>query len=772
MRATGGKPRQWHLEPHVVGLAEFYKDLFALARATLGREIFIVHAEDAEDYGRDMQLSDILEAVLSSKARTVVALDSDRVAWGVPLYGRDDRPRGAMLVPLDSLWPLGRERERALVENLGNLADQLLEGWQAHKEALELKRMLDMVEDMSGVGWWRLSADRRKLSWSDGMCRAHGFEPGQQLTVEESLVNYDPADKARLLEEIGKTLDTGVGYRLETRLRSEQDGWRTVLTMSTRDEEGRGRVQGLFGVFKDITEEKSLVKRLQRNEARYRLLAENVSDVITRVNLDGTSKYISPAIKTLLGWTIEEMTGQSLEYVHPEDRDKLLTSTMEAVQKRQPILVENRAIHKDGSIVLCELTINPRFDEEGRPQDVMVVIRDITSRKKLEEDLIEAKERAEMAAAAKTEFLANMSHELRTPLTSVVGYSGLLRSSEGLTETQRLYAERIATSSEALLIVINDILDYSKLEAEAVEIEAVPFDVRQFLEDTLGIIESQCQAKGLELRLDADPALPEVLSGDVARLRQVTLNFLSNAVKFTADGSVCLKAFGAETSDGGYRLRIEVIDTGIGIGQEKAELIFGRFNQADASTTRVYGGTGLGLAISRRLVELMGGQIGYESAPGRGATFWFEVPLDFDFAVPVSVAMDEAGPVEVQGRVLLVDDAPANRELLTIILTSLGIEVETASNGVEAVAAVRRGGFDLVLMDVHMPEMDGLAATQVIRQEQSDRLRRIPILALTANVLEDQIKRCLDAGMDGHLAKPIQVAELGEALQQWLGSAR
>ncbi|WP_292052495.1 PAS domain S-box protein [Brevundimonas sp. UBA5866] len=655
-----------------------------------------------------------------------------------------------------------------LIARIGAIAAEIASGEQARRELNDRNQMLGMIEEMAGVGWWRIEKQTRHTSWSSHVFDIHGLENnGGSRSVSEGVSFYSRDDQSVLNEAIEKALETGEGYDLRLNLVRQDGKKRIVVTRSAAERAPNGEITGLFGVFRDITDYEAMLERLRRNEARYRLLAENVSDVITRVKMDGSSKYISPAIEQLLGWSVEEMSGNSLEYVHPDDREKAVVALMEALRSGKPTRLENRALHRDGSVVWCECTAKALHNDDGMPVEVVVVIRDITQRKELELELLQAKDRAEHATIAKGEFLANMSHELRTPLTSVIGYSGLLRASKQLSDQERLYAERIETSSNALLQVINDILDYSKLEADAVEIEKVAFEVSRLMSDTAGIVQRQCEEKGLELRLDIDAGLPEILSGDAARLRQVTLNFLSNAVKFTASGRVMLKAFGKETEEGGYRLRVEVRDTGIGVSEEKAELIFGRFNQADASTTRVYGGTGLGLAISRRLIELMGGSIGYVSEPGLGATFWFEVPLDFDFAVPVSVAVQTTPAIEVQGRILLVDDAAANRELVTIILSSLGLEVETASNGVEAVTAVRRRGFDLVLMDVHMPEMDGLAATREIRRSEGEE-SRLPIIALTANVQGEQVERCLAAGMDGHLAKPIQVGELAEAIRHWL----
>lgn len=688
--------------------------------------------------------------------------------WASTPIFREGSLHGAMVFLAPPERPEPDVRERELILQLARVAADLSAGEQADRKVAQRDEMLTMIEEMSGVGWWSVDKADNHQTWSKRVFEIHGMDPAEgPVLIEEGFDYYDASELNQVSNGIQHGLKTGEGYTLRMHLKRKDNERRIVVSRSAAVKNAAGEYVGMFGVFRDITDEEALLDKLRRNEARYRLLAENVSDVITRVKMDGSSKYISPAIKQLLGWTLEEMSGQSTDYVYEEDRKHVLAAIKQAVKTGTPTRLEHRAVHRDGRIMWVECTFKAVGDEQGKVDDVVVVIRDATQRKQLEADVIEAKDRAEKAAAAKSEFLANMSHELRTPLTSVVGYAGLLKDSAGLTPEQKLYADRISASSEALLLVINDILDYSKLEAGAVELDKSPFYLREHIAQTVGIIANQCDAKGLELRTELDARLPEVLSGDAGRLRQVTLNFLSNAVKFTSSGSVSLRAFGTETPEGRYRVRVEVADTGIGLSPEKADLVFGRFTQADASTTRTYGGTGLGLAISRHLIELMGGNIGYESAPGEGATFWFEVPLDFDFALPVSVAVETTPAIEVQGRILLVDDAAANRELVTIILSSLGLEVEAATNGVEAVTAVRRGGFDLVLMDVHMPEMDGLAATREIRRGEGAG-RRLPIIALTANVQSEQIERCLAAGMDDHLSKPIQVGELAEAIRRWL----
>lgn len=690
---------------------------------------------------------------------------------GATLCHPPGRPVGAFCILDDRERPEPTETQMKQLASLAGMAEDIIAGLDAARARDERLETLHLVEQMSGVGHWRLERSSRVLEASEEVYRIYGFPPdGLTMTLDEALAMHAPEDGERMRALIELGMEDGKPFHAKLKLVRPDGEERSVVTHVGMERDEQGRVLAMLGVLQDVTDQEKMLERARRDEGRYRLLAENVSDVITRVKMDGSSKYISPAIKHLLGWTLEEMSGQSTDYVHPEDKPLVLKAIGQAVKTGTPTRLEHRAQHRDGRTVWVECTFKALKDEHGHVDDVVVVIRDMTRRKRLESEVIEAKERAEKAVQAKSEFLANMSHELRTPLTSVIGFSGLLHGSEHLPPEERVYVERIATASEALLGVINDILDYSKLEADAIEMDPEPFDTRALIDGAAAIIESQCSIKRLGLRVVVAADTPERLTGDRGRLRQVMLNFLSNAVKFTARGEVTLTLGGRYDDEGRWRMRVAVSDTGIGIPAEKIEELFHRFTQADASTTRVYGGTGLGLAISRRLVELMGGEVGVESTPGQGSTFWFEAPL------AVAEAEDEDAGAEREraartglcGRVLMVDDAAANRELVSAILRNLGLEVEAVADGAEAVHAVHSGAYDLVLMDVHMPVMDGLKATREIRRMQAGTGRRTPILSLTANVQAEQVARCLEAGMDGHLAKPIQITELAAALTRWL----
>ena len=688
------------------------------------------------------------------------------------LCGPDGKPIGALSVLDDRVSPPPSEKLIAQLKLLAGVAEDIIEGIEAARIRDERLETLKLVEQMSGVGHWRLERETNLVEWSDEVYRIHGVERDRfDPNLDNALEFYADGDRERLAALIQVGMETGEGYLAKLQIRRPDGEERRVETHAEAELDETGRVIAMFGVFQDVTERDRVLARARRDEARYRLLAENTGDVITRVRADGTSKYISPAIQNLLGWTQEDMSGRALDYIHPEDRPLVMAAGLEALSTGAPTRLQHRALHKDGSIVWVECTYKALVSPDGHAREVVVVIRDMTDRKRLDAELTEAKETAEAAARAKSEFLANMSHELRTPLTSVIGFSGLLQTSESLPAQERLYVERIATASEALLGVINDILDYSKLEANAIEMDPEPFQIAALVDGAAAIVEGQCLGKGLGLKVVVDAAMPEMLTGDAGRLRQVMLNFLSNAVKFTGKGEVTLRVGGRCEADGRWRLRVAVTDTGIGIPAEKIEVLFQRFSQADASTTRVYGGTGLGLAISRRLVEVMGGEIGVDSRPGEGATFWFEVPLIQGGVLRRLARAEEsmASPEAMAGgRVLLADDAPGNRELVSAILCGLGLKIDTVCDGAVAVQAMQDGVYDLVLMDVHMPVMDGLTATREIRRMQAGTGRRTPILALTANVQADQVVRCLDAGMDGHLAKPLQIPELAAALAYWL----
>ncbi|HWN67661.1 MAG TPA: ATP-binding protein, partial [Haliangium sp.] len=383
--------------------------------------------------------------------------------------------------------------------------------------------------------------------------------------------------------------------------------------------------------------------------------------------------------------------------------------------------------------------------------------RDLQARDRARAELVQAMEAAQTASRAKSQFLANMSHEIRTPMNGVLGMLGMLLDGE-LGETEREYAVTAQSSARSLLDVINDILDLSRVEAGRLELEPVPFDLRAVIEDVVDQAAVQARGKPVEILARYLPEVPSRLVGDEGRIRQILVNLVGNAVKFTSRGHIVVAVADRGEHKGAVTLELSVEDTGVGIPAEAQQLIFEKFQQADGSTTRRYGGSGLGLAIVRELVALMGGRVGVDSEPGKGSRFWITLPLIRDASEPAPALPapdasrdrepDVAGAGARPGRALVVEDNVTNQKVAMYLLAELGWRVDVAGNGHEALRLIREIPYDLVFMDVQMPELDGLQATAAIRAAESGQGRRLPIIAMTAYAMQGDLERCLAAGMD------------------------
>jgi PAS domain S-box-containing protein len=502
-----------------------------------------------------------------------------------------------------------------------------------------------------------------------------------------------------------------------------------------------------------------------------RTLIEASLDPLITINSEGKITDMNQALSNITGITREKITGTDF-FDYFTDREKARQVYQEAFAKGFVVDSPLTIRHKDGKLTDVLFNGSVYRDDRGRVQGIVIVARDITARKKFENELIEAKRKAEKAAQiaeeavrAKQQFLSNMSHEIRTPMNAIVGFTKVVLKTE-LTEKQREYINAIKISGDALIVLINDILDLAKVDAGKMTFEQIPFKMSTSVYAMLHLFETKIREKNLELVRELDPNIPEVLIGDPVRLHQIVLNLVSNAIKFTTKGKITVSVRILLEDEKKVRIGFTVADTGIGIPDDKLDTIFDYFQQATSGTSRVYGGTGLGLAIVKQLVAAQGGEITVNSKPGVGSefSFWLEFRKSREGMVKDSDDTAEEEQVK-NGRILVVEDVALNQLLMRTLLQEAGFELDIASNGKIAVEKLKEKTFDLVLMDLQMPEMNGFAATEHIRKKLKLDL---PIIALTADVTTVDLQRCKELGMNDYISKPIDDKLLFKKINKYL----
>jgi len=664
------------------------------------------------------------------------------------------------------------------------------ERFRAQAEALhDAQRRLERASLSIHEGHWEMDLVTRKHWVSTSYCLLLGYDPSELAleTMEQVDRLIHPDDLAPSRELSAQHIASGTPYQHEIRLRHKDGTYRWFLVRALAEQDASGRSIRVSGSVQDINKQKLAESALADARQRFERAIRGTQDGLWEWDLGRRTLWVSPRFEALLGYpegAISRVLKSPDELVHPEDRDARERAQRAHFESNEPYDIEVRMRTASDEYRWVRMRGQSERDAFGRPLRLAGSMQDVTEARAARDALIQASEAAQAASRSKSAFLANVSHEIRTPMNGILGMTSLLLDTP-LDSAQREFAETIHASASSLLAVINDILDFSKIEAGKLDIDVSAMSPAESVEEVRAILSFQSAAKDLKLESSVDPSVPRRVLGDRQRIRQCLINLVSNAIKFTHTGTVTVRVFPVSSANGIALTRFEVRDTGIGIAPETLATLFQPFTQADSSTTRHFGGTGLGLSIVRRLVELMGGDVGVESELGRGSMFWFVLPLplvESGSAGDVTGIGNDAsrspeGRAETtwpavgafvgrySGKVLLVEDNAINQKVARSFLERLGCSVTLAANGLEAVHAFAQAHFDLVLLDLQMPLMDGYAATGCLRKLEEGR-RRTPIIALTASAMTGQLDRCLEAGMDDLLTKPLDVKRLQAVLDR------
>jgi len=663
------------------------------------------------------------------------------------------------------------------------------------------RRLEQILESASEVAIIASDAEGLITLFNSGAEKMLGYSSSEMVGLRSPLTLHLDEELAERSAELSTELDRPVvGFETIIAIADEQgreirewryirkDGRHLAVSLAvTPVRSNSGQTVGYLGIAVDITEQRLAESNLRTASAkidalnkRFEYALQATGEGIWDFNVE--SGHISHNAQWCQHLKLDEKylmhpLQDFIAMIHEDDLEEVLRKVRSCLDGTDSYYSEHRMRQSDGNIIWVEDRGQiVEWNQEGMPIRMVGGFADITLRKHAEIELIQAKEIAESAAIAKSAFLAYMSHEIRTPMNGIVGMVHLALSG-GMPAKQQGYIESIGQSAQHLVAIINDILDFSKADAGKLCIDSVVFAVNCLISDTLAMIGNAAAVKGLQISLRVDPSVPSAVIGDPLRVEQILLNFLNNAVKFTERGTISIAVDSEDANGAEILLRFSVTDTGIGLTSEQQENLFQPFQQADVSTTRRFGGTGLGLAISKQLAHLMGGDVGVESHFGTGSTLWFTIRLqisdDSDATVirhfPLKTAVIADHTILKGTRVLLAEDDPTNQLVACGLLAAAGMDVDIANDGSLAVELVGTKDYEIVLMDMQMPNMDGVTATKLIREQE--RFAELPIVAMTANAMQIHRQECLDAGMNDFVAKPFNPGELYTVIQKWVTGA-
>ncbi len=666
---------------------------------------------------------------------------------------------------------------------------------QADEALEESEKRFRMLFERNLAGVFRSTLDGTLLECNEAFARILGYASPEEI-LSPQLKGFSRRDRVRAQRVMDFFHESVDRYLYVAKIRQEKTLTNHENCLKRRDgspvwvlenvsliEGGEDEPSILYGTVIDISKRKKTEEALRASEERYRLLFERNLSGVFRTNLEGRILDCNVAFANIYGFdSPDAIKGSNVKsfYTHNEDRSELLTLLKESRVLNNIDLYMRR---RDGTPIWIRENVT-MIEGAGGEEFLEGTIIDITDRKVAEEDLQKAKEIAEQANQSKSEFLANMSHEIRTPMNGVLGMTGLALETE-LSPIQREYLEMVQSSAESLMTIINDILDFSKIEAGKLELESIEMDLESILGKPVDLLAPRAREKGLALTYRLAPDVPRRVVGDPVRLTQVLTNLVGNSLKFTEQGRIEVSVELSALHSGKAFLRFSVHDTGIGIPEDKLDRLFKSFSQVDGSTTRKFGGTGLGLAICKQLVEMMGGEIWVESREGKGSTFFFSAVLgvaepsarrdraDAGIEPQAQASESSTAPGTSESaplKLLLAEDNLVNKRLAIALLQKRGWDVHDVSNGKEAIQALEKGRYDAILMDVQMPEMDGYTATARVREREAAEGGHIPVIAMTAHAMKGDRERCLDAGMDGYVTKPVKAQNLYDEILRLVGS--